>query len=438
MRARARRRGPRTAGPSLSGLVAGLSVVVLAIVLLALQATVFEVVRFVLFTVVAVALPGFALWRLIGGYGRNLVEDLSAGFAVGTAGQVLVYLASASIGLQAWSWVWAPVVLVITFVDGDARARVWRRVERPVRPLQAWLLAASTAVVLLIVYRRGPAQFLPAYTDPLRAYPDLAFQQALAASAKYDVPISTLWLGGEPMKYHTFFHQATAATQWGTRIDLTDLIHALSWLPLFLAGCGLVFALAGRLAPTAESGATWAGPLAVFVAGLGGAVQPLASTGLGGISTAVAAYLSPTQNLGVLITLAFCLVAVDLLRADGRARSRWVLLVLLTLIAAGSKSTILPLVGTGFAFAFLQSGLVRRSTRPAFLGGLLSLTVFVAALIAIFGGSTWGTEIKPFETFVQLAPYPMLVSNPHAQLLSGATTLLSWALAASGLFFLGR
>ena len=121
MRARARRRGPRTAGPSLSGLVAGLSVVVLAIVLLALQATVFEVVRFVLFTVVAVALPGFALWRLIGGYGRNLVEDLSAGFAVGTAGQVLVYLASASIGLQAWSWVWAPVVLVITFVDGDAR-----------------------------------------------------------------------------------------------------------------------------------------------------------------------------------------------------------------------------------------------------------------------------------------------------------------------------
>jgi hypothetical protein len=171
---------------------------VLALVLLALHATFFELVRFVLFSGVVVMLPGFALWRLIGGYGRNLVEDLSAGFAVGTAGQVLVYLASASIGLQAWSWVWAPVVLVVAFVDSDARARVWRRVEKPLRPLQAWLLAASTAVVLLIVYRRGPGQFLPAYTDPLRAYPDLAFQQALAASAKYDVPISTLWLGGEP------------------------------------------------------------------------------------------------------------------------------------------------------------------------------------------------------------------------------------------------
>ncbi|HWD79794.1 MAG TPA: hypothetical protein VG497_12960 [Kribbella sp.] len=438
MRAKARRRGPRTAGPSLSGLVAGLTVALLALVLLALHATVFELVRFVLFTGVAVALPGFALWRLVGGYGRNLVEDLSAGFAVGTAGQVLVYLASASIGLQAWSWVWAPVVLVIAFVDGDARARVWRRVERPLRPLQAWLLAASTAAVLLIVYRRGPGQFLPAYTDPLRAYPDLAFQQALAASAKYDVPIRTLWLGGEPMKYHTFFHQATAATQWGTRIDLTDLIHSLSWLPLFLAGCGLVFALATRLTPIAESGATWAGPLAVFVAGLGGALQPFAGIGLGGVSTAVAAYLSPTQNLGVLIALAICIVAVDLLRADGKPRNRWVLLVLLALVAAGAKSTILPVVGAGFAFAFLQLGLAKRQTRPAFLGGLVTLVVFVAALITIFGGSTWGTQIKPFETFVQLAPYPMLVSNPHAQLLSGATTLLSWVLAASGLFFLGR
>ncbi|NUR97742.1 MAG: hypothetical protein HOV67_21110 [Kribbellaceae bacterium] len=438
MRAKARRRGPRAAGPSLSGLVAGLSVALLALVLLALHSTVFELVRFVLFTVVAVTLPGFALWRLIGGYGRNLVEDLSAGFAVGTAGQVLVYLASASIGLQAWSWVWAPVVLVIAFVDSDARARVWRRVEQPVRPLQAWLLAASTAVVLLVVYRRGPGQFLPAYTDPLRAYPDLAFQQALAASAKYDVPIRTLWLGGEPMKYHTFFHQATAATQWGTRIDLTDLIHSLSWLPLFLAGCGLVFALATRLTPSGESGATWAGPLAVFVAGLGGAVQPFADAGLGGISTAVAAYLSPTQNLGVLIALALCIVAVDLLRADGRPRNRWVLLVLLALVASGAKSTILPVVGAGFAFAFLQLGLAKRPTRPAFIGGLVTLVVFVAALITIFGGSTWGTEIKPFQTFVQLAPYPMLISNPHAQLLSGATTLLSWALAASGLFFLGR
>ncbi|MFB6719879.1 hypothetical protein ACFCV3_06960 [Kribbella sp. NPDC056345] len=424
MRARARRRGPRTAGPSLTGLLAGVAVGILGIGLLLQHSTFFEVGRFVLFTSLGVALPGFALWRLIGNYSRNLVEDLAGGFAVGTAGQIVVYLAAASIGLQAWSWVWGPVVLVLSFLDSDVRARVWRRVAQPLRPLQAWLFALSTTVVVLIVYRRGPGQFLPAYTDPLRSYPDLAFQQAVAASAKYDVPVSTLWLGGEPMKYHSFYHQSTAATAWATRIDLTDLIHSLTWLPLFLAGCGLVFALTSRFAPTAETGATWAGPLAVLIAGLGGAMQPLAHAGFGGVSTAVAAYLSPTQNLGVMIALALCVVAVDLLRAEP-PRSRWVLLVLLALVASGSKSTILPLAGLGFAFAFVQAGMARKSNRTALLGGLLCFVVFIAAVLTIFGGTTWGTEIKPFKVFSQLSSSPL-------------ATLLSWGLAVCGMWFLGR
>ncbi|MET7282078.1 hypothetical protein ABZS29_27865 [Kribbella sp. NPDC005582] len=404
--------------------MAGVAVGILGIGLLLQHATFFEVGRFVLFTALGVALPGFALWRVVGYYGRNLVEDLAGGFAVGTAGQIVVYLAAASVGQQAWSWVWGPIVLVLSFIDHDIRDRVWRRVAQPIRPLQAWLLALSTTVVMLIIYRRGPAQFLPAYTDPLRSYPDLAFQQAVAASAKYDVPISTLWLGGEPMKYHSFYHQATAATAWATRIDLTDLIHSLTWLPLFLAGCGLIFALANRFAPTAETGATWAGPLAVLIAGLGGALQPFAHVGVGGISTAVAAYLSPTQNLGVMIAMALCVVAVDLLRSEP-PRSRWVLLVLLALVASGAKSTILPLLGFGFAFAFVHAGMARKSNRTALLGGLLAFVVFIAALLTIFGGSTWGTEIKPFKTFSQLSSSPF-------------TTLLSWGLAACGIWFLGR
>jgi len=73
------------------------------------------------------------LWRLIGAYRRNLVEDSAAGFAVGTAVQLIVYLASASVGLQRWSWVWAPVVLLGAVLDHDVRARVWRRVEAPWR-----------------------------------------------------------------------------------------------------------------------------------------------------------------------------------------------------------------------------------------------------------------------------------------------------------------
>lgn len=436
MQSRARRRGPRTAGPSLTGLGAGVAVALLGVAMLLRFSTIGETGRFVAFSVVGIGLPGLALWRLIGNYRRNLVEDIAAGFAVGTAAQIIVYLASASVGLQEWSWVWAPIVLVVTFLDRDVRARVWCRVEEPLRPLQAWLLAAACAIVLIVVFVKGPSEFLPAYTDPLRSYPDLAFQQALAASAKYDVPIATLWLGGEPMKYHTFFHQSTAATAWATRIDLTDLIHSLTWLPLLLAGCALVFALTQRFKAPA-----WAGPLAVLIAGLGGALQPMANLSLGGISTAVAAYLSPTQNLGVLIMLAICLVAIDLLR-DQPPRSRWVLLVGLMLVAAGAKSTVLPLVGFGFALAFFYQVMARRKSSTALWAGALCLTVFLGALVLIFGGESWGTRLKPFETFVQLSPYGALRHGSgvdrDAQLLTAGATLLSWGLAAVGVLFLGR
>lgn len=445
MQSRARRRGPRTAGPSLAGLGAAAAVAVLALVLLLRFATVGETGRFVAFTLIGITLPGLALWRLIGNYRRNLVEDCAAGLAVGTAAQIIVYLASASVGLQAWSWVWAPIVLLVTFIDRDVRTRVWSRVEEPLRPLQAWMLAAACAVVLIVVFVSGPEKFLPAYTDPLRSYPDLAFQQALAASAKYDVPIATLWLGGEPMKYHTFFHQSTAATSWATRIDLTDLIHSLAWLPLLLAGCALVFSLTQRFmgkTPDGERrvGTAWAGPLAVLVAGLGGAIQPLHDSSLGGISTAVAAYLSPTQNLGVLIALAICLVAIDLLR-DQPPRSRWVLLIGLMLVAAGAKSTVLPLVGFGFGLAFFYQVMARRKSGTALWAGALCLTVFLGALVLIFGGESWGTQVKPFETFKQLSPYQALRNGESvrdAQLFTAGATLLSWGLAAVGVLFLGR
>ena len=201
MQSRGRRRGPHV--KATGTIAAALPLAVLAIVMLLLQSTISETARFVAFCLLGIGLPGIVLWRLIGGYRRNLVEDCAAGFAVGTSAQIIVYLASASVGLQRWSWAWAPIVLIVALADSDVRVRVWRRVEEPLRPLQAWLLSASCAIVLFVVYLRGPHRFVPAFTDPLKAYPDLAFHQALAASAKYDVPIGTLWLDDEPMYYHT-------------------------------------------------------------------------------------------------------------------------------------------------------------------------------------------------------------------------------------------
>jgi hypothetical protein len=375
------------------------------------------------------------------------VEDAAAGFAVGTSVQLIVYLASASVGLQRLSWAWAPIVLIVGVLDANVRARVWRQVEEPLSPLTAWLLSAACAVVLVVVYRNGPDLFTPAYTNPSVSYPDLPFHQALAASAKYDVPIKALWVAGEPMKYHTFFHQVTAATAWGTGVDLTSLIYALSWLPLLLAGCALVFVLTQRvLAPTGAgrlTGTRWAGPLAVVIAGLGGTLQPLHDVGLGGLAMAASAYLSPTQNLGMMLALVLVLLSVDLFRGEP-PRSRWVLVILIALAASGAKATILPLALGGFGLVFLTRLLARRpaqrSARTAVAGGLAMLVIFVGSVIVIFGGESSGLQVKVAAVFMQLPPYGSLRHGTGvdrgAQLLVAAVCLVAWGLAVAGVLFL--
>jgi hypothetical protein len=301
--------------------------------------------------------------------------------------------------------------------------------------LTAWLLSAACALVLFVVFRSGPARLTPAYTDPTVDYPDMAFHQALAASAKFDVPLMPLFVSGERLRYHSFFHQVTAATSWATGIDLTNLIFALVWVPLVLAGCALVFVLAQRLA------LTWAAPLAVVVAGIGGTLQPLHDISLGSISMASSAFGSPTQNLGMMLALLLAILAVDLLR-NQPPKARWVLLILVALASSGSKATILPMAICGFGLVYLARILSRRSPRTALLGGLSLLGVFLGSLIVLFAGQSWGLRIKLGELFVQLQPYASIrhgsgLDRP-AQLLSAATTLLAWGLAVVGVLFVRR
>ncbi|MEU4390466.1 hypothetical protein [Kribbella sp. NPDC023855] len=433
MHSRARRRGPRETGAgTLAGRMAALPVLLLVLVLLLARAPLLDVLRFGLFLAVGVTLPGVVLWRLIGAYRGSLVEDFAAGFAIGTAVQLIVYLASASVGLQQWSWGWAPIVLVLALLDRDVRNRIWRRVEAPLTPWTAWLLSLATSLVLFAIYRKGPERYAPAYVDPLVSDPGMAFHHALAASAKADVPIVPLWIGGEPMKFHTFFHQITAATSWATGVELTPLIYALVWLPFALAGCALVFAVTQRF-----TGVVWAGPLAVLVAGLGGALEPLHDVSVGGVSILAGAYLSPTQNLGLMFALLLALLAIDVLRKQA-PRSRWLLLILVTLAAAGAKATVLPMAVCGFLLVFL----FRRSTKAAFFGVLIALGLFVGSAIVIFGGESSGLQVKFGDLFVQLPPYESIragvSSDGRAQLISAAVILAAWGLAVAGVLFLRR
>jgi hypothetical protein len=422
-------------------------VVVLGVAMLRGGGPALDVAKFVGFVAFGVTLPGVVLWRSIGNYRRNLVEDFAAGFAVGCAVQLLVYLAFAEAGLQRWSWVWGPIVLLIGAFSPAVRRKVWRRVEAPLTPLAAWLLSASCLLVVFVIYAKGPRYYAPGFASAQAHYPDMAFHQALAASAKSDVPIVPLWVSGEPMKYQTFFHQLTAATSWATGINLTNLVYSLMWLPLALAGCALVFVVTQRFLTGPEApgrtGTTWAGPLAVVLAGIGGTLQPLPEAGLGGMSMAASAYASPTQNFGVMLSLLLAVLAIDLLR-NQPPKSRWILLILVAVAASGAKATVVPLAVCGFGLVMLVRLFTRRPARTALVAAAVMLVIFVGSVLVIFGGESSGLQVKFGSVFTQLQPYAILRHGTgtgidrSAQLLSAATSLTAWGLAIVGVLFLRR
>ena len=320
---------------------AAIALAVLAIWLMAGHASGDNIYSLLRFWIFGITLPGTTLWRLASPFRHSLIEDFAAGSLVGVSVLTLVYMAVAPIGGQQWAWLWAAPVLALVVAVPSWRRTCLSRVERPVSPLAAWLIAAACALPLYAVGRARNLAPAP-YTDARSNLPDMAFHQALSASAKYDFPLQAPYVNGEQMHYHYFWHQFTAATSWATGVDLTDLIYTIGWLPLLLAGVALIFALTDRLAP----GSRWAGPLAIAVASVGGTVNPYTNTGLPNDGLINYVWGSPTQNLGGGLVVLLALLGVDLLRGRGRPRT-WLMFVLIGAAASGSKATVLPMIICG-------------------------------------------------------------------------------------------
>lgn len=415
---------------------AGIALAVLAIWLMAGHSSTDSIIALLRFWVFGITLPGTMLWRLASPFRHNLIEDMAAGSLVGVSALLLVYMALAPAGGQQWAWLWAgPVVMAVVAVPAWRR-RFLSRVERPISPLTAWLLAAACALPLYAIgnYRN----LLPApYTDARSNNPDMAFHQALAASAKYDVPLQAPYLDGERMDYHYFWHQFTAATSWATGVDLTDLVYSIGWIPLLLAGTALIFALTDRLANASR----WAGPLAIAVASIGGTVNAYPGLSLPAQGLTNHVWGSPTQNLGSALITLLALMGIDLMR-ERNARSGWLLFIVLAIAASGSKATVLPLIICGFGLVFLVRLFQRRFDKRALaIAGVLA-AIFGGAIVVVFGNNSSGMAVRPWVTFAKTGIYT-LVAGPTdggydhgAMWISGITTCLGLLLGSAGLLVL--
>lgn len=437
----AERRSPRLPWAAIATQVtkaaAGIALALLVIWLMAGHASTDSIVALLRFWIFGITLPGTLLWRLASPFRHNLIEDLAAGSLVGASVLLLVYMAVAPIGGQPWAWLWAAPVLMVVVAVPSWRRRCLGRVERPIGPLTAWLIAGACALPLYATGRYR--NLVPApYSDARSNSPDMAFHQALSASAKYDFPLQAPYLHGEQMSYHYFWHQLTAATSWATGVDLTDLVYTIGWIPILLAGAALIFALTDRLAP----GSRWAGPLAIAVATIGGTVNAYPSISLPAEGLTNYVWGSPTQNLGGGLITLMALLGIDLLR--GRSgRGGWLLLVLIGAAASGAKATVLPMVICGFGLVFVIRIFQRRFAKGALLVSAVLGGLFLAAIVVVFGGHSSGMAVRPWITFAKIGIYP-LVAGPvgwgeydhGAMWISGITTCLALLLGSAGLLVL--
>jgi hypothetical protein len=417
---------------------AGIALLVLATWLMAetpgtSPGSIIALLRFWLF---GITLPGLLLWRLATPIRHNLVEDLAAGALVGAAVLLLVYMGCAAIGLQQWAWLWAAPVLVLVVAVPAWRQRCLRRVERPLSPLTAWLTALVCGLPLYSIGRYRIAGQAP-YTDARLNSPDMAFQQALAASAKFDFPLQAPYVDGERMDYHYFYHQLTAAISWASGVDLTDLIYAIGWLPLLLAGAALIFALTDRLAP----GSTWAGPLAIAVATIGGTIDAYPGIVLPHESMVNYVWGSPTQNLGSALMVLLALIGIDLLR--GRiGPAGWVLFLVIAAASSGSKATVLPLAICGLALVVFVRLCYGKFAQGALLAAAACGGLFLLAVVVVFGNHSSGLAFRPWLIFSKLSIYSLITDPIPGQLdtqamwITAITACLGMTLGTAGLLIL--
>ncbi|QNE23102.1 hypothetical protein F1D05_23200 [Kribbella qitaiheensis] len=427
----------RAIGAAAVKVAGGIALAWLVIWLMAGHSTGDNIVALLRFWVFGITLPGTLLWRLASPFRHNLIEDFAAGSLVGVSLLILVYLAVAPLGGQQWAWLWAAPVLIVVAVVPTWRRRCLSRVERPVSPLTAWLVAIACAAPLYAIGRYRNLTPAP-YTDARSNAPDMAFHQALAASAKYDVPLQAPYVNGERMDYHYFWHQFTAATSWATGVNLTELVYNIGWIPLMLAGCALIYALTDRVAP----GSRWAGPLAIAVASIAGTVDVYPAVRLPTESLISYDWGSPTQNLGGALITLLALIGVDLLR--GRSGpGTWILFVVIAAAASGSKATVLPLIICGLGLVVFIRLLYGRFAKGALLIAAVLGGIFLAAIVVVFGNKSSGLAVRPWITFAKVGIYP-LVAKPvegggfdhGAMWISGITMCLGLLLGSAGLLVL--
>jgi hypothetical protein len=388
--------------------------------------------------------PGMLIWRAARMRSSSLIEDLAGGLVVGYAGEFLAYLPARAAGAPYLVVVW-PIAVMLTFACVPRLRQFWRRDPTAARPpwWWSWLVAAACAFLVAwsaATFFRSHGLSGKGMSSP---FVDMPYHLALAGELKHHVPPVVPFVTGEPLAYHWFVYADVAATSWVTGIEVQTLMYRLSVLPMMMAVAVLVAALATRL-----TGRWWAGPAAVAAAYLCTPPDPYpwANTPVNGASNLAVTWVSPTNAFGKAILVCLVLVLVDVLRpaADeaprGARRLRWLIVIMLSVLAAGAKSSLLPVLLGGLLLVVAVHALVaRRLHRRALAAAWIAASCLAFAIVVIFGGQPGaGRLVSPLEAVSTVAQGAGVTGDAlpatAVQVALLAITIMAWGMTWAGVF----
>ena len=412
------------------------AVIGILVVLLKVEVPVGSVLRYTLYLVGCVALPGVIAWRLLlanlhtnEDTSPTWFEDLTLGTIFGFGLQMPFFLFGVAIGFPLLVLALPVLAVIVALATRFGRSAV----TLPTRRLDVRASWALTVVILYGVAWLGRNEFrfrsLAAKDTP---HIDESFHQALVPDISSRFPPEIPFFLGTRLDYHWFVHAqiATSNTVTGleTVVMLRFLIPTIA-LVLAILGLGAVaLRLTGR-------------PVAAFIAP---ALLVAGAFHLHGPSFNTRAFLepylsgryatSPSHSYSVMMSMPALMLILEVLRPKtAPSRLTWVALALALAMLSGSKVTFMLVFVCGAIAVWVVQLLVhRRIERTA--TGLVLLMIAVAAFahLFIFGGQGGGMQFAPFETVNRALGKQGLDVTLTGQVAMSLAILVGWLLYGVG------
>ena len=334
--------------------------------------------------VVLQIVPGLIVWRAVRPRKGSWSEDIAFGFAIGS---VLALGVQIPAGLLQAPWL-SSVALIAVGVALLAAPASRRRVLSRATSAQPWWWLPSVALTTLVMvpglrdyFREVPLVWESGARSP---HVDAPLHLALSGQLGTRGPTKFPWVESEPLAYHWFSHSWVAQVARASGTELDGVLFRLmpSLMPLAVA-------LAVAVAAVRLSGRQWAGPVAAALALAGGDLNVFGRFTPG----FPIAPLSPSLALGAPMLVVIVVILALRWQGDMRAGSA-ALLAVVSLGAAGTKGSTLPLVAAGLFTALVAALILNRPMVRRVLVDLgIVLASLVTAVVLVFRGSGAGLHV---------------------------------------------